>query len=744
MSDLQTQQIHLKELDKVLQTNIHVLSEGRHHEPCSFLGCHPVDETEKTTHKKRGWRLCVWLPTAEKAEVHGIELARVENTDLFIAYISDKQKAALPKHYSVSWQEDDESLHEVVSPYSFAHQMGELDLHLFSEGRHWQIYEILGAHPKTIHGIEGVQFAVWAPAAERVSVVGDFNGWHSLRHPMRVNGGSGVWELFIPGLKAGDIYKFNIRNRQTGQSFTKADPYAMSMEYRPATGCVVYESEYEWNDQAWLESKTHFDWQSSPINIYEVHLGSWQKADDGGFLNYREIARRLVEYVKWMGFTHIELLPVSEHPLDQSWGYQTTGYFAPTSRFGSPDDFRYFVDHCHQHNIGVFLDWVPAHFPKDEFALGRFDGSALYEHEDPRRGEHQDWGTYIFNFGRNEVRNFLVSNALYWLKILHLDGLRVDAVASMLYLDYSREQGQWLPNEHGGRENLEAIEFMRVLNEEVHAQSPGAVVMAEESTSWPMVSRPTWMGGLGFSMKWNMGWMNDTLDYFTKDTIYRPYHHNQLTFSQMYAYSENFVLPLSHDEVVHLKGSLIAKMPGDDWQKAANVRLLLAYQILNPGKKLLFMGCEFAQWDEWSEERSLEWGLCEQPLNRGIQLLSKSLNELYASHPALYQRDFYADGFEWIDCHDFQQSILSFVRYSDQQKLVCIFNFTPVPREYYRIGLPEKGTYIEVLNSDSETFGGANIGNSGVVHSEDKAWMNQSCSVELTLPPLAVIVLKHA
>ncbi|WP_320056597.1 1,4-alpha-glucan branching protein GlgB [Desulfuromonas thiophila] len=715
--------------------DVQCLRQGRHYDPFTLLGCHP--------HPQGGWLLRCWLPGAVRVRLEqGPELRRVGDSALFSVWLSGADRARLPRHYALLWQDGCGQDRRSLCPYSFAPQIGDLDLHLFGEGRHWQLYNVLGARWCNIEGVEGVQFAVWAPSAERVSVVGNFNGWNGLCHPMRSRGGSGVWELFIPGLDDGERYKYEIRNLHSGHCFMKADPYARSMEMRPRTASIVHRSRFPWQDGDWLARRADFDWQHQPLNIYEAHLGSWQRSDDGRFLNYRELARRLVDYVRWMEFTHINLLPLSEHPLDESWGYQTSAYYAPTRRYGDPDDFRYFVDYCHQHDIGVFLDWVPAHFPKDSFALARFDGTALYEHEDPRLGEHQDWGTYIFNFGRNEVRNFLLANALYWMREFHVDGLRVDAVASMLYLDYSRAPGQWLPNRYGGNENLEAIEFLKQLNTEVHAQYPGVVMMAEESTSWPMVSRPIWMGGLGFSMKWNMGWMNDTLSYFEKDPIHRRYHHNQLTFSQLYAYSENFILPLSHDEVVHLKRSLLDKMPGDLWQKYANLRLLLAWQMLHPGKKLLFMGGEFGQWAEWDCRRALDWQLCDVPAHRGVQLLQRDLNQLYATEPALYRHDFDHQGFCWLDCNDYEQSVLAFIRQDHDQQLLCIFNFTPVVRHDYRLGAPRRGVYRERLNSDAAFYGGSNLGMGGQVTAEPTPWQHWPASLRLTLPPLAVVVLR--
>ncbi|OEU70914.1 MAG: 1,4-alpha-glucan branching enzyme [Desulfuromonadales bacterium C00003068] len=710
------------------------LQQGRHYDPFVLLGCHPLDEQ---------WEVRVWLPCAKTARlIDGPRLRRSAKSSLFTAQLSAQEKEALPYHYKVEWRDEQGEVHCSVCPYTFEPQIGELDLYLFAEGRHWNLYDILGAHVRLIDGIEGVQFAVWAPSAERVAVVGDFNSWNGQCHPMRSRGRSGVWELFIPGVHVNERYKFDIRTMHDGFCVLKADPYAQSMEMRPRTASIICQSAHQWQDDDWLAARRHFDWQHAPILIYEVHLGSWQRDENCRFLNYREIAHRLVEYVLWMGYNYINLMPVSEHPLDESWGYQTSGYYAPTRRFGDPDDFRYFVDYCHQHHIGVYLDWVPAHFPKDSFALARFDGTALYEHEDPRLGEHSEWGTYIFNYGRNEVRNFLIANALYWVREFHLDGLRVDAVASMLYLDYGRNDGDWLANEHGGNENLAAVEFIKTLNTEVHGQFPGVVLMAEESTSWPMVSRPTWMGGLGFSMKWNMGWMNDTLAYFSRDALYRSHHHHQLTFSQVYAYSENFILPLSHDEVVHLKRSLVSKMPGDHWQQLANVRLLLAYQMMNPGKKLLFMGGEFGQWEEWNDAMPLDWTLCEHPQHQALQQFVRQLNQLYFGEKALHCYDFESQGFEWIDCNDSEKSTLSFIRQAGDEQLICVFNFTPVVRGEYRIGLPRAGRYVVRLNSDRMIYGGSDACSDEPITAVDHPYIGQGASALITLPPLGMLVLQ--
>jgi 1,4-alpha-glucan branching enzyme len=560
---------------------------------------------------------------------------------------------------------------------------------------------------------------------------------------MTVHGFSGVWELFIPGLSQGSFYKYEILNRSSGEVLLKTDPYARHYEVRPNNAaCTPAGSQAAWHDAGWMANRAIADWLHAPLNIYEIHAGSWKRNQDGTFLSYRELARHLIPYVRGMGYTHIELLPISEHPLDESWGYQTTGYFAPTSRFGSSDDLKFFVNACHREGIGVILDWVPAHFPTDAFALARFDGTALYEHEDPRMGFHQDWGTHVFNFGRNEVKSFLLSSANYWLSEFHLDGLRVDAVASMLYLDYSRKTDEWLPNKYGGRENLEAIDFLRELNIMVHQEFPGALTLAEESTAWPAVSRPTYVGGLGFSMKWNMGWMNDTLSYMRNDPVHRRFHHEQLTFGQLYAYTENFVLPFSHDEVVHGKGSLLGKMPGDAWQQFANLRLLFSYQMTYPGKKLNFMGNEFAQQREWSSGRELDWDQLKCPFHRGVKTLLRDLNHLYSSIPSLHQLDFLPEGFTWIDCHDADSSIISYLRHASSGSFVLVvLNFTPVPRKGYRIGVPAGGTYHEIFNSDSAYYGGSNLGNMGRIDADPQPWMGWPYSIVITLPPLAGIIL---
>lgn len=717
---------------KLLDSDLIKITEAKHHDPFSVLGLQNVLGEDL---------IRVYLPYAESVCIgdNRANMDRVPNTDFFEYSPSE----SLPEHYAIHWQDKEGVQHTDIDPYSFQVIMPEFDRHLFGEGQHWHIYQKLGAHLRTVDNIPGVYFAVWAPNAQRVSVVGEFNRWDGRCHPMRTLGGSGIWELFIPGLNEGCMYKFEILNRQSGELLVKTDPYGQQFEFRPQTAAIVTDPKrYQWSDQNWISNREQRDWLHSPLSIYEVHLGSWQRDDLGNFLNYRQLAEQLVTYVKNLGFTHIELLPITEHPLDASWGYQTTGYFAPTSRHGSPDDFRYFVDYCHQHGIGVILDWVPAHFPKDSFALGRFDGSPLYEHEDPRKGEHRDWGTLIYNYSRNEVKNFLLASAVFWLEEFHLDGLRVDAVASMLYLDYSRENGDWIPNCYGGNENLEAIDFLRHLNSVTHQHIPGTLIMAEESTSWPQVTRPTWTGGLGFSMKWNMGWMHDILTYMQQQPIHRAYHHDQLTFGLLYAFSENFILPFSHDEVVHGKGSLLNKMPGDEWQRFANLRLLYTLMFTYPGKKLLFMGSEFGQGNEWSFNRNLDWYVLEYSHHHGVQSLIRDLNKLYVEQPALHQLDFDGRGFEWVDCHDVQQSIISYRRKSEHDEVLVVLNFTPVPRKAYRIGVPEPGTYTVILNSDSGFYAGSNVGDSSV-SSEEQAWMNLDHSICINLPPLAGVVLKR-
>jgi len=616
------------------------------------------------------------------------------------------------------------------------------DLHLHAEGTHHESYRMLGSHLVREGDTRGVRFALWAPNADDISVIGDFNQWNRANHPMQRRDG-GVWELFIPVLGAGTHYKYSVR-ALSGEVQEKSDPYAFFAEAPPRTASIVWGlNNHTWADQAWMDARGHRNLQHEAVSIYEVHLESWMRKPSHESLSYRELAEQLVTYVSDLGYTHLELMPVMEHPFGGSWGYQLTGYFAPTSRFGTPDDFRYFIDCCHQAGLGVILDWVPGHFPRDAHGLWRFDGTALYEHADPRQGEHREWGTLIFNYGRNEVRNFLLSNALYWLREFHIDGLRVDAVASMLYLDYAREQGEWIPNRFGGRENLEAIDFLKRFNELVH-QEPGAISIAEESTAWPGVSRPVYTGGLGFTMKWNMGWMHDMFQYFEKDSVFRKYHQQLITFSMLYAFTENFVLPVSHDEVVYGKRSLIYKMPGDEWQRFANTRAFLAYMFAHPGKKLLFMGTEFGQTGEWNHDAQLEWRLLQYPIHVKLQTMVKELNWLYRREPALFEVDDSYQGFEWIDLQDSESSIITFIRFARNREDFIVFacNFTPVPRDGYRIGVPKTGLYRELFNTDSELFGGANLGNAGAVWAEEIPFHGRPASLNVTIPPLAVVAFK--
>ena len=734
---LATSQTSCNASDHPLKASVERLESASHHDPFAVLGMH----------EEHGlWVYRCFRPACRSVELvvgkNRHMMQRVLESDVFECAIDVALEMSAYTYRVVPEQGDTYEMHD---PYRAAPLVSENDIYLFNHGEHVYAYRFLGAHHCQHQGLEGVLFVVWAPSAERVSILGNFNGWDGRIHPMRSRGSSGIWEIFLPNLESSQPYKFEIRNRDTGAIFVKMDPYARQTEFRPATASVIpVREDFSWQDQDWLKQRAQSDWLHAPLSIYELHLGSWQKDEQGQFLNYREIARRLVPYVHKLGYTHVQLMPVSEHPFDGSWGYQVTGYFSPTARFGQPEDFAWFVDYLHQHGIGVFLDWVPAHFPKDEHALARFDGSALYEHEDPLLGEHKDWGTLIFNYGRSEVQSFLLSSALYFLEEFHIDGLRVDAVASMLYLDYSREDGEWRPNKYGGNENLEAVDFIRKLNEVTHARYPGVVVMAEESTSWPGVSKPTYLGGLGFSMKWNMGWMNDSLEYMSLDSVYRKYHHDKLTFALLYAFSENFILPLSHDEVVHMKKSLIGKMPGDQWQQFANLRLLYLYMFTQPGKKLLFMGGDLAQYDEWNHAESIQWHLLDYPLHQGIQNLVSDLNRLYREQVALHRYDFEAQGFEWVDCHDSSQSVLSYRRKSGDEDVLVLLNFTPVPRENYRIGVHQGGRYQELFNTDADHYGGGNVGNGGFVESDAVAWGGCDCSLSLSLPPLGGIVLKRA
>jgi len=725
---------------------IYRIINGEHRDPFNVLGMHPVVSEDK---KDKSFAVRAFIPNAaeihisDKSENRIYKMEKIDKSGFFEAVIDDRQDFFT---YKLEITDYTGNSFAIFDPYSFLPVLTDFDLHLFNEGNHHKIFEKLGAHICTLNGVEGTLFAVWAPCAKRVSVVGNFNQWDGRRHQMRCLGSSGVWEIFIPEIYKDELYKYEIKTPQN-DLYIKSDPYAFYCELRPGTASIVYDIDnYKWNDDVWIKERDTSNNFEKPISIYEVHLGSWATVPEEGnrFLTYRELAERLVDYVREMGYTHIELLPIAEHPFDGSWGYQITGYYSVTSRYGTPEDFKYLIDRCHQNGIGVIMDWVPAHFPKDGHGLARFDGTALYEHYDMKQGEHPDWGTHIFNFGRHEVRNFLISNAIFWFEKYHIDGLRVDAVASMLYLDYGKKDREWIPNEWGGKENVGAIEFMRQLNTTVYKYFPGVMMIAEESTSWALVSKPPYVGGLGFSFKWNMGWMNDYLRYISMDPIYRKYHHNNLTFSIMYAFSENFILVLSHDEVVHGKCSMINKMPGDYWQKFAGLRVSYGYMYGHPGKKLLFMGGEFGQFIEWDYKRSLDWHLLDYDLHRKLQRYVKDLNELYKNENALHEIDFSYEGFEWIDCHDADHSIVSFIRKGKDwhNMLIIVCNFTPVVHNEYRIGVPFDLFYKEILNSDSEIYGGSNIGNFGGVHAEHYEVHGRPYSVKLNIPPLAALILK--
>ncbi len=724
------------------QDDLERLISGAHWNPRAILGPHPTAQ---------GLAVRAWLPFAESVEMlpadrtAPVPAKRIHDAGLFEA-ILPKQSHAL--HYKIRARAADGAITEGHDPYALPPLLTDFELHLFSEGTFYRAYESLGAHVRTTEGITGAHFVVWAPNAARVSVVGEFNRWDGRCHPMTNRGSTGLWELFLPDLPDGSLYKYEIRPRSQDIVLVKADPYAYAGELRPRTASIVRDlSDFTWHDDAWMTARAQWNPLRAPISIYEVHLGSWMRVPEEGnrWLTYHELAAKLIPYVRDLGYTHIELLPVTEHPFDGSWGYQATGYFSATSRYGTPEDFMAFVDAAHAAGIGVIMDWAPAHFPDDPHGLALFDGTHLYDHADPRLGYHPDWHSRIFNYDRPEVRNFLLNSALFWLDRYHIDGIRVDAVASMLYLDYGRKAGEWIPNQFGGNENLGAVTLLKELNVLVHRDFPGAMTIAEESTSWPGVSRPTYTGGLGFTFKWNMGWMHDTLDYFAHEPVHRKFHQNQITFGLLYAFTENFVLVLSHDEVVHGKRSLIGKMPGDPWQQFANLRTLYGYMYGHPGKKMLYMGNEFGQRREWNHDASLDWHLCEYPPHHGLQRFVRDLNHLYRQEPALHRVDYEWNGFQWIDFNDTENSVIAFLRKGEDgsESILCVGNFTPVPRHHYRVGVPAAGHYRELLNSDAELYGGSNMGNSGGVRAEGSPCHGRPYSLSLTLPPLSMLFFKR-